>query len=337
MRKGIDCMGRAWEEIPLRGKMIDITNQCFGKLTTLFPVNIGKIGTSYWLCKCQCGNLIVCDGASLRNNHTKSCGCYKIEKIKQRSEDARQLMIGKKSGKLTVISFDSYKTNANGEQNAYYWCQCDCGSPLISVSGRKINDKHTKSCGCLHQESMCKLNAKNIEGVRFGKLVACNPTDMRDASGGIIWECKCDCGNTHYASINLLQHGDTKSCGCLKSIGEFNIMTILNSCHIIYIHDRPYFDDLINDDGNKLRYDFILLNEYRIPYRIIEFDGMQHDEPIDFFGGEDSFMKLQRNDEIKNQYALSHNIPLVRIPYSKRDSMTFDDLFGDKYLIKGEM
>ena len=44
---------------------------------------------------------------------------------------------------------------------------------------------------------------------------------------------------------------------------------------------------------------------------------------------------MQKNDDLKNQYALSHNIPLVRIPYNKRDSMNLDDLLGSKYLIKG--
>lgn len=28
-------------------------------------------------------------------------------------------------------------------------------------------------------------------------------------------------------------------------------------------------------------------------------------------------------------------IPLIRIPYDKRDSMTLNDLLGSKYLIKG--
>ena len=71
-------------------------------------------------------------------------------------------------------------------------------------------------------------------------------------------------------------------------------------------------------------------------FRLIEFDGPQHDKPSALFGQE-SFERLQVADTIKNQYALSHNIPLVRILYSKRDSMTLDDLFGDKYLYKGEI
>jgi len=36
----------------------------------------------------------------------------------------------------------------------------------------------------------------------------------------------------------------------------------------------------------------------------------------------------------KNQYCLSHNIPLYRIPYSLRDTITFEDLFDDKFLVK---
>lgn len=39
---------------------------------------------------------------------------------------------------------------------------------------------------------------------------------------------------------------------------------------------------------------------------------------------------------IKNEYALSHNIPLVRIPYWKRNSITLETIMGDQYLIKNE-
>ena len=42
----------------------------------------------------------------------------------------------------------------------------------------------------------------------------------------------------------------------------------------------------------------------------------------------------QKRDKIKNNYALSHNIPLVRIPYWERDNITLDLLLGNKYLQK---
>lgn len=42
---------------------------------------------------------------------------------------------------------------------------------------------------------------------------------------------------------------------------------------------------------------------------------------------------IKRRDNEKNEYALSHNIPLVRIPYWERDNITLDMLLGDQYLI----
>lgn len=30
----------------------------------------------------------------------------------------------------------------------------------------------------------------------------------------VVWECKCDCGNTTYVITNKLNSGHTKSCGC---------------------------------------------------------------------------------------------------------------------------
>ena len=86
-----------------------------------------------------------------------------------------------------------------------------------------------------------------------------------------------------------------------------------------------------------LRYDFAILDESNIPMRLIEFDGEQHARPIEHFGGENKFKIQQENDVLKNQYALSHNIPLVRIPYSKRDYINLDDILGDKYLIKNSL
>lgn len=50
--------------------------------------------------------------------------------------------------------------------------------------------------------------------------------------------------------------------------------------------------------------------------------------------GEERFNKQVESDKIKNEYALSHNIPLVRIPYKERDHITLEMIMGDKYLVK---
>lgn len=51
-------------------RLIDLTNKKFGKL-----IAIKYMGSSKWLCKCECGNEKIIDGSSLKRGITKSCGC----------------------------------------------------------------------------------------------------------------------------------------------------------------------------------------------------------------------------------------------------------------------
>ena len=61
---------------------------------------------------------------------------------------------------------------------------------------------------------------------------------------------------------------------------------------------------------------------------MVEFDGEQHYKNI---ANWDSLELQQKRDQIKNEYALSHNIPLVRIPYWERDNITLDMIMGEQY------
>ena len=55
---------------------------------------------------------------------------------------------------------------------------------------------------------------KDITGMRFGRLVALEPTDERQ-HGSVVWKCRCDCGNEKLISLNTLKFTTVKSCGCL--------------------------------------------------------------------------------------------------------------------------
>ena len=179
-------------------------------------------------------------------------------------------------------------------------------------------------------------NMTDITGCRFTKLIALFPVYVYGRpSKKSYWLCLCDCGNDNFiVSGNSLRCGLTLSCGCLtRSVGEENVENILKENNIYFKAEYVFLDLKSNRDG-YLRYDFAILDELNIPMRLIEFDGEQHARPIEHFGGENKFKIQQENDVLKNQYALSHNIPLVRIPYSKRDYINLDDILGDKYLIK---
>lgn len=57
-------------------------------------------------------------------------------------------------------------------------------------------------------------NAKDLKGIRFGRLIAIEPTSKR-VDGKIVWRCKCDCGKFAFITSVHLIKGMTKSCGCL--------------------------------------------------------------------------------------------------------------------------
>lgn len=60
-------------------KLIDLKNKRFGNLVVLRSVpkqtKTDKNGTTYWLCKCDCGKKCLVNGVSLRRGHSTSCGC----------------------------------------------------------------------------------------------------------------------------------------------------------------------------------------------------------------------------------------------------------------------
>jgi len=52
----------------------------------------------------------------------------------------------------------------------------------------------------------------------------------------------------------------------------------------------------------------------------IEYDGIQHFKPIEYFGGEESFLSLKKRDKIKTDFCIKNNIKLLRIGY--KDNMS---------------
>jgi hypothetical protein len=235
-----------------------------------------------------------------------------------------------------------FPVNVKGKsKHHYYWlCKCDCGKEIVCRVDC-LQNQHIQSCGCMTIEGVYRKSqaiADSMIGERFGKLVVTEFVGYQKIGsnevGRALFKCRCDCGNDNFVVAGLsLRTKYTLSCGCLtRSIGEENIESILKE-HRICFKPEYIFLDLKSDRDGYLRYDFAILDSNNYPIRLIEFDGEQHQKPIDIFGGEEKFKIQQENDALKNQYALFHNIPLVRIPYSLRDNITIQDLLEDKYLI----
>jgi very-short-patch-repair endonuclease len=72
------------------------------------------------------------------------------------------------------------------------------------------------------------------------------------------------------------------------------------------------------------KFDFFVNEKY-----IIEFDGIQHFESVLFFKNND-YLTIKTRDDIKTQWCKENGIPLIRIPYTKLDTLTIEDLILDE-------
>lgn len=91
-----------------------------------------------------------------------------------------------------------------------------------------------------------------------------------------------------------------------ESSGELKIIKILDSLKIDYI-----FQAELKFLG-KLKYDFYL-PDLNIA---IEYNGKQHYEPVEYFGGEKSFIKQQERDKRKSRLSKENDIELIVIKYN---------------------
>lgn len=277
------------EKIPI-GRAKDLTGKTFNYLTALFRVSKGnkKSRQAFWACKCKCGEYTVVSASHLQDGHTKSCGCLDHPNL-----------LGKTFDYLTVIDRQS-------DNGAIWTCRCKCGKSTKARTADLLSG-HTKSCGCMQSE----MRRSELIGQKFGKLTALYATDKVNGTS-IVWHCICDCDNEIDVPRDRLVSGNTKSCGCLKSQGEFKILNILQSLKIDYIKEYSFQDCIFPDSKTLARFDFYL-PDYNC---CIEYDGKQHFKSENRgWNNQEHLEKTQYRDNIKNEYCKNNNVPLIRIPY----------------------
>lgn len=238
-----------------------------------------------------------------------------------RAKDLR----GQKFDKLTVL----YRVQGNNGQTRWK-CLCDCGNITYAYANNLQNNKYTHNCGCASKrgENLANgdgwqgKNIKDLTGQTFNRITVLGRSEKKGANRNVIWTCRCDCGTIFDAAGYAIQSGRTSSCGCLRSKGEEKIKTILNQTTIPFTQQKT-FPSCINNRGNLLKFDFYINDKY-----LIEYDGDIHfdsERSRGWFTDEyRADMKLR--DETKNQWCKENNIPLIRIPYTKFDTLCIEDL-----------
>ena len=299
------------------GKLIDLTGQKFGRLMVLErdEATDKKYGT-FWKCKCDCGNIKSVASNALRTGVTQSCGCLNKEIISAPKDLSN--MIGKRFGKLTVVKREPNHITPSRQKKAMWLCVCDCGNEKI-VSSQDLKDGHTKSCGCLPTKSKgCGLI--NLIGQRFGKLIVVDRAEdyIYESKGKITtapqWWCQCDCGNMIIAQGGNLRSGNTTNCGCenCASKSEIVIANFLMANKIKYLREYS-FDDLKNQSGNLLRFDFAIVDDNNNLIMLLEYQGAQHYTDCGYFG----LYQREYSDKMKREYCKMHNIELHEIKYDE--------------------
>ena len=113
--------------------------------------------------------------------------------------------------------------------------------------------------------------------------------------------------------FNQIAHSHIYGVGCpicKISKGERDIIKILKDNNVSYIREYKFTDCKFI---RELKFDFYLPNNNIC----IEFNGRQHYEPIEYFGGVNMFNNIQKRDNIKKEFCEKMNIKLINIKYNE--------------------
>ena len=118
----------------------------------------------YVWCSCNQNKIFWTKAHLFKYGGAKSCGCLRKEQVSQRRS---QNLINKKFGKLLVVQKLGLIKRADGRNDCFWMCQCDCGN-ITKVDTHHLNNSHTRSCGCLQKEFM-RSTAIDLSNKRFGR------------------------------------------------------------------------------------------------------------------------------------------------------------------------
>lgn len=196
------------------------------------------------------------------------------------------------------------QNNSNHED---YVIRCDnfiSGSRCNICGSRKLHK--TNSLAYLYKEATILWSEKNTK----------QPSEyLPHSMHAVWWKCHNGVHNDYIRDIHNSTRFNFRCPSCSFSVGEKAIEDILIKNNIYYI---PQFKDinLLGIRNGYLSFDFYL-PLYNL---LIEFQGIQHYEPTDFYRmgiehAKQSFKIQQENDEIKRVYANENNFKLLEICY----------------------
>lgn len=284
--------------------------------------------------KCICGNEYEQVFKTFKNSPNKCCENCRIKNQKMKDAKVRFERVKKK---VESLGCDFLTTNLFENQD-FVRVRCKCGQEF-SIMESNIRKSKLQCEKCWHEQlgKERRLNTTQIQNridKKYGKYMfklVDNPSSRKERVD--ILHCGCK-KIFSVSSIDVLidkrkTHG-VKCPYCYgKSVGEQRIAKFLYEYDIDFVTEKT-FDGLVSENGVRLRYDFAILKNGVIDC-LIEYDGVHHYSEAKFKGKNNDIEKVIKHDILKNEYAKSNNIPLIRIGYLDYPKI-FDILINNKII-----
>lgn len=254
--------------------------------------------------------------SQIPNNHTQGAGCYLC---------ARRIIVSPEEfvEKAKAQHGDTYLYDQMGYSDMHSYVTIGCKAHGYF---KQVGHEHLRGRGC-------KLCSEELLGTV--KLT----TDVFVERSKIVHDGLYDYSEVDYVNavtpvkIICSKHGvfeqkptnHLKGSGCLtckSSKGEITIAKILRK------HTIPFTQEYhIPDQNRRLKYDF------HVPSLnlLIEFHGVQHYQPVEFFGGEAGFASVKVRDAVKKAVAKLCGYRFVEINYTQLLNLSEEE-FEEKLL-----
>lgn len=114
------------------------------------------------------------------------------------------------------------------------------------------------------------------------------------------------------------------------SRGEIKIEEILEENGFSFAMEYT-FPDLVAESGRALRFDFAVFTDEGDIDFLIEYQGAQHYESRNLYGGKKGLIQQQHNDKRKVDYCRAHGYKLLVIPYWDISLVDYDYIVNAAY------
>lgn len=219
---------------------------------------------------------------------------------------AKPFKVGDMVRGVKLLELDESRST---KKEKYWKYECPGCGAIKSARSSKVGTV-CKSCASKENRSKritpCVLD--DLTGQEFGYWEVLSKADKSNH-----WHCRCKlCGTEKDVFRGSLTSGDSKSCGCMKSWGETQLIYLLDKYNLFYKREVT-FPDLLGINQGRLRFDFGIYAEDALVC-LIEYDGRQHfTYDKNWSQSLEDFDKQQEHDKLKTQYCQDKGITLYRL------------------------